>query len=103
MIYLHAQFLALPSSTVAVVVIGCGIGYPMQVLWFSKIVAGLRKALHGKAAADPKASGVDAKAQEASAHSMRAEAFPVGLSATDDGSHSKEPNITYAGEQKKKE
>lgn len=44
-VYLHASFLTLPPSTVAVVFLGSVIGYSLQIFWFHKIVCGVVKAL----------------------------------------------------------
>ena len=38
---------ALPTSTIAFVAFGTVVGYPMQILWFSKIATGLIKVLKG--------------------------------------------------------
>lgn len=44
-VYLHASFLSLPPSTVAVIFLGSVIGYSLQIFWFHKIVCGVVKAL----------------------------------------------------------
>ena len=45
---LSDQLMTLPVSTLAVVLFGFFVGYPMQWLWFQKIVQGLMKVLRGK-------------------------------------------------------
>ena len=41
----HEQFFAMPAPTVAVITLGCVSAYPLQIVWFCKIVAGLRNLL----------------------------------------------------------
>jgi hypothetical protein len=80
LVRLRVGFLALPASTIGVVFFGIVVGYPMQVLWFRKILAGLIKVLRGSRVRDernqkqPPAVHED----EASKAPTRTEAFPVG-------------------------
>ena len=79
-IYLHAKFFSLPFSTVAVVIAGCGIGYPMQIFWFHKIACGLLKVLKGEGASASKSEHKSIKAHGAHPQLDQADAFPVGES-----------------------
>ena len=45
MVILNGELLSLPYTTIAVTLFGFVVGYPMQWLWFSKIVQGLLKLL----------------------------------------------------------
>ena len=79
LVVLRTQFLALPNSTIAVVFFGVVVGYPLQIMWFQKIVSGLIKVLGG---GKPEAS----KAKRDARGGKRSEAFPVGASEATDKS-----------------
>lgn len=85
------SFFALPASTQAIVFVGCGIGYPMQLLWFQKIAVGLLKVLTApkkQAAAAAGKGNIEASpARPATRATRRAEAFPVD--AADDAAAKK--------------
>ena len=78
-IVLRSDFFALPISTVALVFFGVVVGYPMQVMWFHKIAAGLIKVLRGSSGKSTRDSPAKAKskASDVAAKPVRAEAFPV--------------------------
>ena len=57
LVVLRAPFFALPPSTVVVTTLGCAVGYPMQLMWFSKIVSGIVKILSGTPASKLKSYG----------------------------------------------
>jgi len=82
-VYQRAQCLTLPTSTIALVFFGIVVGYPMQMLWFKKILAGLIKVLRGSSATGKKEDDkkkLPQKMASAPKKASRVEAFPVGAS-----------------------